>query len=729
MASCTTATWGNSDSPRLRLDVSISSQTDTTATLSWALYYVAPYPLSSSVSKSYSAVVAGSTVKSGTYSVNGKTGTNTIASGTKTIAKKSTAQTISFSCSMDINAYWNSVYKGTISASGTISVAAITTYAPIAPSSVASVRSDDSLTSVSWVLESDTTHPYSSLKLQRQVDGGSFSDLATVATTATSYADTTTAANHSYAYRLVATNGKGSATSAATATTYNTPAAPTAVSASRLAETTVSLAITNPANTATALEIQRSQDAATWEDIATIDGAPVTSATDTPGGGTFYYRARNTRDDLISAWSPASNAVVTITPPAAPTITAPASGATIATSTASINVAWLHNSIDGSAQTSAEIDYSTDGGETWTAATVTGTASTYAISNNFTANTDVSIRVRTKGAHADYGEYSAVRTVYIRQTPTVYFAEPSAGFIVENMPIAVQVSYTDISGELANLQLEITDANGRNVYSLDMGTALQVEITPADFLPENGQSYTLTATARSSSTLSAIATANIDVQFVPPMDADLYIEPDAETGYANIVVTIVEDDEKEESISVSLYRISNGSRVLLAEGLTAGSSFEDKYAPLRTDYQYEAVSFAASGAYSTTTFTARIQTPWFFMYAGNTVARARKNPSGSVSLSRPSKRRIFYAGRTNPVSYDDTSNVLEQRTFTAIVDTKQDADAFAEIVYAGGRAVFKSADGDVMHVDADIKLTPDYQSRIKYGAIEVTLYKIDGAVL
>lgn len=726
MASCTTPTWGNANSPRLRLDVSIASQTDTTATLSWALYYVAPYALSSSVNKSYKAVVGGSTVASGTFSVGGKTGTHTIASGTKAVSKKSSAQTVSFSCSMDINAYWNSVYQGTISASGSISVAAITVYAPIAPSSVSHVRNSDAKNTLSWVSEADTTHPYSSLKVQRQVDGGAWSDLASVDVSATGYADSSTSANHRYAYRLVATNGKGSATSAASAATHNTPAAPTSVTASRLAETTVSLAIANPANTATALEIQRSADAAAWATVATVEGT-VTAATDEPGGGTFYYRARNTRGSLVSAWSPASNAVVTITPPAAPTVASPASGAVIPADAASVAVSWLHNPIDGSAQTAAEVDYSTDGGASWATTAITGSAQSCELPNGFTANDYVSIRVRTRGAHEDFGPYSATRTFSIRQAPTTYFREPSG--TIGNMPIDVDIAYSDVSGNLAQATLEILDASGATVYTRDLGTETAFSIEAADFLPENGQSYTLRATVRSSSSLSSSATSAIEIDFIEPMEAALLIVPDAETGFSTVVVTIVDDESKEPSDSVSVFRVANGERVPIAQGVHAGDSVIDRYAPLRTDYVYEAISFAESGAYSATAFDARIQTPYFFVYSGGIVAKAKANPSGAISVSRPSKRRVHYAGRRWPVSYDDMGNTAEQRNFSATLESKADADAFIDIMRNGGRCVYKSADGDVMHADVSVRLSPDYAAKTKYGAVELTLDRIDGEAL
>lgn len=127
MASCTTSQWVSS-APQIRLTVVENSSTATTSTLKWTLEYIASSAASTSVAKSYSVVVNGSTVGSGTYNINGKKGTYTIASNTLTINKTTAAQSISFSCSMDINIKWSGVSKSTISASGSISVPAKTSY-------------------------------------------------------------------------------------------------------------------------------------------------------------------------------------------------------------------------------------------------------------------------------------------------------------------------------------------------------------------------------------------------------------------------------------------------------------------------------------------------------------------------------------------------------------------------------------------------------------------------
>ena len=127
MASCQTSQWGNS-SPYVKLTVTQSSSTETTATLSWTLQYIASSAASTSVAKAYTVKIAGATVKEGTYSINGKTGTYTIASGTYEVAKGTSAKSVAFSVSFAFNLTWSGTYKGTLSASGSISVAAKTSY-------------------------------------------------------------------------------------------------------------------------------------------------------------------------------------------------------------------------------------------------------------------------------------------------------------------------------------------------------------------------------------------------------------------------------------------------------------------------------------------------------------------------------------------------------------------------------------------------------------------------
>lgn len=124
MASCTTSQWGNSYSPQVKLTVTTESSTNTSVTYSWKLQYIAELAASVSSARSYTAKIDGDTVKSGTYSINGKTGTSTIASGTKTISKGTSSRTVKISVSFAFELTWSGTYAGTKTASSSFSIGA-----------------------------------------------------------------------------------------------------------------------------------------------------------------------------------------------------------------------------------------------------------------------------------------------------------------------------------------------------------------------------------------------------------------------------------------------------------------------------------------------------------------------------------------------------------------------------------------------------------------------------
>lgn len=403
---------------------------------------------------------------------------------------------------------------------------------PAAPTDCTNTRNSDTKNTVAWTRGTNADTTYSSVLIERSTDGGSWSQIASVSGTATSYADTTTSADHYYRYRVRAYNTTDYSSYATSDYTYNTPAAPTRVRAYRTDATTVKIEVTNAARTATALEVQRSSDESTWATVATVSGTPVTETTDTPSGGTFYYRARNTRGSLASDWSPVSNGVVTIVAPAAPTLVSPASGIVVSKAQEAVTFEWLHNPFDGSAQTAAELRYSTDGGSTWTTVAVDGNTASYALSNAFAVNSSVTWGVRTKGAHKDFGPWSGNRTFNVYQQPSVAFAQPTDGFVVENTPIAVELQYDDPSGELASASLAISDGS-KVVWSRTV-TGLSYEIASDEWAPDNEATYYATVEVRSSSSLTASASRKFTTAFVPPIPARVDVEYDVETGLASL---------------------------------------------------------------------------------------------------------------------------------------------------------------------------------------------------
>lgn len=128
-ASCITKQWSGSYAPQVKLEVKSADTNGGTATLSWTLYYITHggYAASVATARAYTVTINGKTY-SGTYDIDGVTGTKTIRTGTLTVSKDTSAQTIKFSVSFDFNLTWAGVYEDTLVATGTISVSAKTKY-------------------------------------------------------------------------------------------------------------------------------------------------------------------------------------------------------------------------------------------------------------------------------------------------------------------------------------------------------------------------------------------------------------------------------------------------------------------------------------------------------------------------------------------------------------------------------------------------------------------------
>lgn len=129
MASCITNRWV-STAPYFQLTVTQSSSSNTTVTLSYTVQYIAQYAASTSGAgnRTISVTIDGSSVGPFTFAINGKTGTHTVATGTKTVNKSTSARNVSFSISVPMNLTWSGSYGGTMSGSGSISISAKTSY-------------------------------------------------------------------------------------------------------------------------------------------------------------------------------------------------------------------------------------------------------------------------------------------------------------------------------------------------------------------------------------------------------------------------------------------------------------------------------------------------------------------------------------------------------------------------------------------------------------------------
>ena len=493
----------------------------------------------------------------------------------------------------------------------------------------------------------------------------------------------------------------------------------------RVSDTRVTATFDNPANTATSCEIERSADGSSWKALRTVSGH-ATGFEDDPGGGTFYYRVRNVRGELASAWA-CSDGIVTICAPAAPTITSPSSSQVIPMTQATIAVSWRHNPIDGSAQTAAQWRWSTDGGASWHVVDVDGGASSAALDNSFAVNAKLTVQARTKGAHADFGPWSAAVSTYVRQVPTVTIEEPADGFTIKNTPVRVRVSYSDPSGTMAAGTLTVRDADGSEVYARDLMRGLEFEVGAGEWLPSDGASYTLAVSVRSSSTLQGAATRGVSVSYVLPSTAIADAVPDPSTGYVAVTLREGRTNAAVAMKTCSLWRNVGGVRTLLAEDLHDGSTVVDRYAPLNTDYSYETASFADSGAVSEASYPGRIGSALLFVYWSGGIASGMYAPGDEFSVE-PSFSTYQIAGKRYPVVVA-SENMEEPHDMTVRLKSREEAMRFYEAVRAAEPMVFKTLYGFVFHGVAKASFTPSLGNAERTWDVSLNVTRTDGDAL
>lgn len=393
------------------------------------------------------------------------------------------------------------------------------------------VRNSDNSITLTWDAPS---LEYSAMCLEVSTDGGSWSQFAVLWNTATSYTWTGCSAGHSYQFRIRSNYLASYSDYDVCATVIvNTPLPPESISTAAAGGTSVTVNLVNPSMVATSVEYQVSTDGGTtWG--ATQTSANLTSFTATVTG-TGKIRVRNVNSTGASAWL-VSEAITTITPPAAPTLTAPA-GSIIDLASGSVDFEWAFNSIDGSAQSAFEFSLSKNGGTATVTSGTTAKKVTQSLSS-FAAGDTIAIKVRTKGADANWGAWSATKTYNVYSAPTVSITSPSA--TITSMPIQLNATYSDMAGFTCQYAHVSLTQGGRVLFDEDAdinGSSITASLDVSEFIPTNGESYTVVLDVRSSSSLQSSANATFLVDFTEPTAGTLGIMNDPSTGYASLIAT------------------------------------------------------------------------------------------------------------------------------------------------------------------------------------------------
>ena len=427
------------------------------------------------------------------------------------------------------------------------------------------------------------------------------------------------------------------------------------------------------------------------------------------GGDEYFFRIRAVNSSGESGWSEIKSVIVG-EKPAAPTTW---SSTTTAIIGETLNLYWVHNSVDGSSQTYAELELTING--TVTTETIKNTedenekdkTSVYTINTtSLTEGSQITWRVRTAGVTLQYGDWSIVRTVDVYAPPTLeinlynsegsafeqltsfpFYLETNAGPATQN-PIGYYVSI------IANEAYETTDnignakmvSSGEEVYSryfdFDSSTgsrSIAVTFSANNVNLDNNISYTASCTVSMDSGLTASASKEFTVAWT-----DIEYSPNAEIGVDLDTVTAqirpyCEDDDGTpiSGVTLAVYRREfDGGFTEIASGVeNTGTSFVldphpsldyARYRIVATTVETGSVSFYDVPGYPIGKPAVIIQ--WSEAWQGfdttNSDEISEPTWSGSMlvlpynidisSTYRNDVTLVKYTGRSHPVSYYGT---------------------------------------------------------------------------
>jgi titin len=503
-----------------------------------------------------------------------------------------------------------------------------------------------------------------------------FVTVATVSSTATSYVKTGLSANHIYQFRVRANNTVGSSgyVGGTSTWTYMTPAAPSGVSSSiNSAGTQITTDWDDNAYVSGVISfsVERSVNGGAYASVVTGIVQGTTSWTDTtPGAGTNTYRVKavSSTGSLSSAFA-TGNTVTTVVPPLAPTNLSP-NGLNVDLENTAVVLTWKHNpGADNAKQSSFYIDYSTNGGTTWTALNGAGTTSTvysYTIAaGTLTNGVNYLWRVRTRGSTlAAIGPNSASASFTGSATPTVTIDLP---IDVTHLPLVVTWAYAQDQGSpQSQWEAQLLTAGATRLIEAHTATNATESVTFTSSELEDGVSYVVRVRAKSAAGLwSAFDVENITIDLPVPAAITATPEYQPATGSTVIHLEALAPVGAEITATTAIVerRVPGSDQwVKLIDGVTLPTDVVDPLPATRGTTEYRATSVSTAPSYRVNAVVsvtpddpylpgANPEIQWVFLNYGDAfekLLRFRSNPKTSESTSRAKATRALL-GRSKPV--------------------------------------------------------------------------------
>lgn len=506
---------------------------------------------------------------------------------------------------------------------------------PSNPSECSASRKSDTQASVSWKLGSNATASYVNVLVERRIDEGGWSQIATLGGTTTNYTDNGIGSNHRYQYRVRAYNGLYSDYSAS-GHIYTTPAAPKGVSLSKIGGTNVRIAVDSASPYADGFLYQLSVNGGGWSSEQDMG----TSIDVNAGGGSVKARVRAKRVSLYSGYTE-SGSVTTIVAPNAPTLSEFAS---VYALPATVRVEWTRMHPDGTDQTAAQVEVTDPNGKVETV----DVASADHAEIKLEIEGEYRVRVRTKGLDPSWGAWSPQSPLHAEYAPNAFFTTPSVdGLTVQGVPFLVKWDVETSSG-VSSQEIRLLSDAGDVLHAAQLPVdARSYSFSVDTYLPQTLRDYTIALVALDGFSLSTEARRRVSTDYAEPAiphievvndksdmsahitvlqgeggwvvdERGMLISPeywDGSEGYIPVNAGFKESDIQGvkgigtvvPTVRLSVARLlDDGSQEMLTDDLPSGHEVIDRLPPLNVDYTYLVTAYSAAGTATTAEVKAHI---------------------------------------------------------------------------------------------------------------------------
>jgi hypothetical protein len=575
------------------------------------------------------------------------------------------------------------------------------TVVPGTPSAVTATRVSDTEITVAWSQSSASNGAPTANTIQRRVNGGDWVDAVTIAPTTS--ASVSAAADQKLEYRVKGSNAAGdSAWSAASTAIYTTPDAPTAVSASKDSALDITVAWTpNVAFVEHEHVVEHGVDVAgtiTWDGspLAVVTAGTSTYPDEDPDPADVHvYRvfARNTDTGALESAKVLSNTVQLLAAPNAPTL---ANLPNFAAKTLALVVGWTHNPVDTTGQTAYELEYSTNGGSSYTSTgKVTSTTPSYTVAaDTYAANVALTVRVRTWGEATTGGSdgtgaspWSTTDTVTFKTRPVATISSPAdlSTYTLADLTLALGFSQAE-SATFVSATIVLSEG----ATELESRLSTTLAGTLMDTQVEDASTYTLSVTVLDSNGLTSVAVeSTFDVAYTKPVAATFTPTYDEESGTVELAVTIPAAGVGEaEAVAVTISRVISGGRETLRANypVTPGSiTFIDTTPVTFGSNQYRVRTISEDGATTDTVSTLAVtDRQWAYLSTGDafdTIVRFSRRLTLDSSVGRQSTE-VETSGRELPIGLFGENVSMVARGVATVLD-----DEVATLVADGGSSI------------------------------------------